>query len=73
MEKTFKEGFEAAWILLVKRNSARSILPAEEQVRLDSCPFLRQCAGCEVWKCDFRGGREVARCDGGDISQQAQC
>ena len=30
------------------------------------------CAGFEVWKCDFRGNREVARCDGGDISWQAQ-
>ena len=36
------------------------------------------CAGFEVWKWDFRGvvagagNREVAMCDGGDISWQAQ-
>ena len=31
------------------------------------------CAGFEVWKWDFRAGnREVAMCDGGDISWQAQ-
>ena len=35
------------------------------------------CAGFEVWKCDFRGrrgagNREVAMCDGGDVSWQAQ-
>ena len=33
------------------------------------------CAGFEVWTCDFvagAGNREVAMCDGGDISWQAQ-
>ena len=33
------------------------------------------CAGFQAWKCDSRGrggNREVARCDGGDISWQAQ-
>ena len=30
------------------------------------------CAGFEAWKCDSRGRRRVARCDGGDISWQAQ-
>ena len=35
------------------------------------------CVGFEAWKCDSRGRRragngEVARCDGGDISWQAQ-
>ena len=31
------------------------------------------CAAFEVWKCDSRGRiREVARCDGGDISWQVQ-
>ena len=32
-------------------------------------------AGFEAWKCDFMAGagnREVARCEGGDISWQAQ-
>ena len=30
------------------------------------------CVGFEAWKCDSRGNGEVARCDGGDISWQAQ-
>ena len=30
------------------------------------------CAGFEAWKCDSRGRRRVAGCDGGDSSWQAQ-